>query len=144
VIDQSRRLYTLFIWNNLARPLIRVSSVTIVTALRTEQFGGRIQARATFLLNGYWGYFLGLRRPWLDMDQKFLLSTGLKWAELYPFKIQAVNVDTLGKVFQNLKKCIQVCLYVKGNQFQHRLWAGPVLHRSRYVCINVQVFISIT
>jgi len=36
-------------------------------------------------------------------------------------KIQAVNVDTLGKVFQNLEKRIQVCLDVKGDQFQHRL-----------------------
>ena len=36
-------------------------------------------------------------------------------------EIQAVNVDTLGKVFQNLEKRIQVCLDVKGGQFQHRL-----------------------
>jgi len=36
-------------------------------------------------------------------------------------EIQAVNVDILGKVFQNLKKRIQVCLDVKGDQFQHRL-----------------------
>jgi len=36
-------------------------------------------------------------------------------------EIQAVNFDTLGKVFQNLEKRIQVCLGVKGNQFQHRL-----------------------
>ena len=36
-------------------------------------------------------------------------------------EIQAVNVDTLGKVFQNLEKSIQVCLDVKGDQFQHRL-----------------------
>ena len=36
-------------------------------------------------------------------------------------EIQAVNVDTLGKVFQNLEKLIQVCLDVKGEQFQHRL-----------------------
>ena len=35
--------------------------------------------------------------------------------------IQAVNVDTLGKVFQNLEKHIQVCLDVKGDQLQHRL-----------------------
>jgi hypothetical protein len=35
--------------------------------------------------------------------------------------IQAVNVDTLGKVFQTLEKRIQVCLDVKGDQFQHRL-----------------------
>jgi len=36
-------------------------------------------------------------------------------------EIQAVNVDTLGKVFQNLEKRTQVCLDVKGDQFQHRL-----------------------
>jgi len=34
---------------------------------------------------------------------------------------QAVNVDILGKAFQNLEKRIQVCLDVKGDQFQHRL-----------------------
>ena len=36
-------------------------------------------------------------------------------------EIQAVNFDTLGKIFQNLEKRIQVCLDVKGDQFQHRL-----------------------
>ena len=36
-------------------------------------------------------------------------------------EIQAINFDTLGKVFQNLEKRIQVCLDVKGDQFQHRL-----------------------
>ena len=36
-------------------------------------------------------------------------------------EIQAVNVDTLGKVFQNLEKRIQVGLDVKEDQFQHRL-----------------------
>ena len=36
-------------------------------------------------------------------------------------EIEAVNIDTLGKVFQNLEKRIQVCLDVKGDQFQHRL-----------------------
>jgi len=36
-------------------------------------------------------------------------------------KIHVVNVDTLGKVFQNLEKSIQVCLDVKGDKFQHRL-----------------------
>jgi len=59
-------------------------------------------------------------------------------------EIQAVNVDTLGKVFQNLEKRIQVRLDVKGDQFQHRLRTGPVLHHSRYVYINFQVIISIT
>ena len=33
-------------------------------------------------------------------------------------EIQDVNVDTLGKVFQNLEKSIQVCLDVKGDHFQ--------------------------
>jgi len=32
-------------------------------------------------------------------------------------EIQAVNVDTLGKVFQNLEKRFQECLAVKGDQF---------------------------
>jgi len=36
-------------------------------------------------------------------------------------EIQAVNVDTLEKVFQNLEKRIRVCLDMKGDQFQHRL-----------------------
>jgi len=36
-------------------------------------------------------------------------------------EIQAVNVVTLGKVFQNFEKRIQVCLDVKGDQFQYRL-----------------------
>ena len=36
-------------------------------------------------------------------------------------EIQAVNFDTLGKVFQNMEKRIQLCLDVKGDQFQHRL-----------------------
>ena len=36
-------------------------------------------------------------------------------------EIKAANVDTLGKIFKNLEKPIQVCLDVKGDQFQHRL-----------------------
>jgi len=36
-------------------------------------------------------------------------------------EIQAVNFDTLGKVFQNLERRIQVRLDVKEDQFQHRL-----------------------
>jgi len=36
-------------------------------------------------------------------------------------EIEAVNVDTLGIVFQNLEKRIQVCLDVKVDHFQHRL-----------------------
>jgi len=36
-------------------------------------------------------------------------------------EIQAVNFDTLGKVFQNLEKHFPVCLDVKGDQFQRGL-----------------------
>jgi len=36
-------------------------------------------------------------------------------------EIQAVNVDTMRKVLQNLEKSIHVCLDVKVDQFQHRL-----------------------
>ena len=36
-------------------------------------------------------------------------------------EIEAVNIDTLGTVFRNLEKSIQVCLDVKGDHFQHRL-----------------------
>jgi len=36
-------------------------------------------------------------------------------------EIQDVNAHTLGKLFQNLEKRIQVCLDVKGDQFQHQL-----------------------
>jgi len=43
-----------------------------------------------------------------------------------------------------LEKRIQLCLDVKGDQFQHRLRAGPVFHLSRYVYINFQVIITIT
>ena len=39
----------------------------------------------------------------------------------YTPRDQAVNVNTLGKVFQNLEKHIKVCLDVKGDLFQHRL-----------------------
>ena len=36
-------------------------------------------------------------------------------------EIEDVDVDTLGIVFQNLEKRIQVCLDVKGDHIQHRL-----------------------
>ena len=36
-------------------------------------------------------------------------------------EIEAVNVDILGIVFQNLEKRIQACLDVKRDHFQHRL-----------------------
>jgi len=54
-------------------------------------------------------------------------------------EIEVVNVDILGKLFQNLEKGIPACLDVKEDQFQHRLWAGPVLYRPRYAYINFQV-----
>ena len=63
---------------------------------------------------------------------------------LYAKRFKPSTSTLWGKVFQNLEKRIQVCLDVKRDQFQHRLWAGPVLHRSRYVYINFQVIISIT
>ena len=40
-------------------------------------------------------------------------------------EIQAVNVDTLRKVFQNLKKSIPMCLDVKGDQFVRRFCIVP-------------------
>jgi len=36
-------------------------------------------------------------------------------------EIQVVNLDPLGKIFQNLDKRIQMCLDVKEDQLQHRL-----------------------
>jgi len=60
---------------------------------------------------------------------------------LYAKRFKPSTSTFLGKVFQNLEKRIQVCLDMKGDPFQHRLWAGPVLHRSRYVYINFQVII---
>ena len=59
-------------------------------------------------------------------------------------EIQAVNIDTLGKVFQNLEKLIQVCLDVKGDSFSIDYEQVLFLQRSRYVYINFQVIISIT
>ena len=100
-----------------------------------------------------------LETSWSRSNACRLLSLGDYWrawcTKIHPAQstqlkdairqeIQAVNVDTLGKVFQNLEKRIQVCLDVKGDRFQHRLLACPVLHRSRYVYINFQVIISIT
>jgi len=63
---------------------------------------------------------------------------------LYAKRFKPSTSTLCGKVFQNLEKRIQMCLDVKWDQFQHRLWAGPVLHHSRYVYINFQVIISIT
>jgi len=63
---------------------------------------------------------------------------------LYTPRYSSCQRRHLGKETQNLEKSIEVCLDVKGDQFQHRLWAGPVLHRSRFVYIDFQVIISIT
>jgi hypothetical protein len=43
------------------------------------------------------------------------------WGLLKSQETEAVSVDTLGIVFQNLEKRIKVCLGVKGNRFQRRL-----------------------
>ena len=53
--------------------------------------------------------------------QKYPLRTIEQLKDAIRQEIQAVNADTLGKVFQNLEKRIQVCLDMKGDQFQHRL-----------------------
>jgi hypothetical protein len=82
-------------------------------------------------------------QPQLSVCRTRRLKFGLRF---YKYRVilslQALNI--LGKVFQNLEKCIQVHLDVKGDQFQHQIWTGPVLHRSRYVYINFQVITSIT
>ena len=73
--------------------------------------------------------------------------SGSRWSHVHYVQDDSVArgpKQILGKVFQNLEKRIQVCSDVKGDQFQHRLWAGPVLHRFRYVSINFQGIISIT
>ena len=56
-----------------------------------------------------------------DKVYKNTLRTIEQLKEAIRQEIQAVNMDTLGKVFQNLEKRIQVCLDVKGDLFQHRL-----------------------
>jgi hypothetical protein len=55
-----------------------------------------------------------------------------------------IQGDSLARGPKLLEKRIQVCLDVKGDHFQHRLSAGPVLHRFRYVYINFKFIISIT
>jgi len=52
---------------------------------------------------------------------KNILRTIEQFKDAIRQEIRAVNFDTLGKVFQNLEKYIQVCLDVKGDRFQHRL-----------------------
>jgi hypothetical protein len=58
--------------------------------------------------------------------------------------VGVIQGDSLARDLKLLEKRIQVCLDVKGDYFQHRLRAGPVLHRSRYVYKNFQVIISKT
>ena len=50
-------------------------------------------------------------------------------------EIQAVNVDTLGKVCQNLKKRIQVCLDVK-----NRPVSASIMSRSCFASFPVCVY----
>jgi len=49
--------------------------------------------------------------------------------------------EKYSRIWRNTFKCAWMW---KLDQFHHRLWAGPVLHRSRCVYINFQVIISIT
>ena len=58
---------------------------------------------------------------WGLLKGKVYKNTPRTIEQLKGQEIQAVNVETLGKVFQNLQKRIQVCLDVKGDKFQHRL-----------------------
>jgi hypothetical protein len=55
-----------------------------------------------------------------------------------------IQSDSLASGPKLLSTSLLVCLDVKGDHFQHRLSAGPVLHHSRYVYINFQAIISIT
>ena len=50
-------------------------------------------------------------------------------------EIQAVNVDTLGKVFQNLEKRIQVCLDVK-----RRPVSASIMSRFCFASFPVRVY----
>ena len=47
--------------------------------------------------------------------------TAEQFKEAIRQEIEAVNVDILGIIFQNLEMLIQVCLDVKGEHFQHRI-----------------------
>ena len=52
-------------------------------------------------------------------------------------EIQAVNVDTLGKVFQNLEKRIQVCLEVKRRPVSASIMSRSCFASFRYVYIYI-------
>jgi hypothetical protein len=70
-----------------------------------------------------------------DLTPAFFFIWGLLKSKLYKItprtleqlkdtirqEIEAVNINNLEIVFQNLEKHIQVCLDVKGDHFQHRL-----------------------
>jgi hypothetical protein len=108
------------------------------------------QRRKTFW-NRYisiWGYKeqeSNLILPEHDDDESEMGESLADWRdELYRVILLLDAPNTLRKIFQNLEKRIQMCLDVKGDQFQHWLWAGPVFHRSRYVYINFHVIIFIT
>jgi hypothetical protein len=66
-----------------------------------------------------------------DDDDKLKVNSGSCWS--YCNDIQGDSLDRGPKL---LEKWIQVCLDVKWAHLRHRLWAGPVLHRSRCVYIN--------
>jgi len=73
--------------------------------------------------------YMGSRKPSLCMKSLCILKgrvykntpRTIELKDAIRQEIQAVKVDTLGKVFQNLEKRIQVCFDVKGDQFHHRL-----------------------
>jgi hypothetical protein len=75
-------------------------------------------------------FLLGLLKGWVYKNTPRTIE---QLKDAIRQEIQVVTVNTLGKVFRNLEKRIQVCLGVKGDQFQDLLWAGPVMHRFRYV-----------
>ena len=101
---------------------------------KLETRGSRSNACRLISLGAYWRAKCTKIHPVQSNNSK----------TLYGMRFKPSTSTLWGKVFQNLEKLIQVCLDVKGDQFQHRLWAGPVLHRFRYVYINFQVIISIT
>ena len=92
-------------------------------------------SRWSFFISLNWSFFIALELH----PQHILVQINLRGDSL------ATGPKQIWEKYSKIwSKRIQVCLDVKGDQFQHRLWAGPVLHRSRYVYINFQVIISIT
>jgi hypothetical protein len=84
VIDHSRTLCTLHIWNNLAGRLIYGSSASIATTLRTARFGVRIPAGPSLLLNRYRRSFPGVKRPGIDVDRSILSIEGVEMSRAVP------------------------------------------------------------